>query len=455
MNYLILNGNPEAGAFDAYLDGLGQALRDKGHQVGRFELRGLGLGPCTGCWSCWWASPGVCARKDGIEDIHRAMVGADLVLWASPLILGNVSALLKTVQDRFVPLVHPYIELRGGESHHRPRYARDPDIGLIVAPGPEDGRADLELVRALFERFSRNSRGRLRLFATTETPASEVAASLSAPGEAGSIEADALREAAPRPGTVRSAAPAWFPGVRPRPVSTPVAGPRRLFLNGSPRGRESNSRLLLSWMAQGMAEAGVAGASEIPILDLARRAELPAQLMAVAKADEVLLVLPLYTDSVPAIVKAFLEGLAGLGREALRGKRLAIVVQSGFPESIHAETVARWLARATERLGFEGGGVLIRGGVEGIRIQPPSMTRRTREAFTAAGRELAGTGAFSPATAASIAGRRRWSPMGRLLIRLLSLTRMTNFYWDMNLRKHGAWERRFDAPYGEAYRAGV
>lgn len=442
MYCLIIDGNPALDGtgegFDRYLGGFASGLQSKGHRVGRFVLRELDLAFCTGCWACWWKTPGLCAFKDDIVALHREMTKADLIVWASPLILGNVSALLKTAQDRFVPMVHPYISIQDGECHHRPRYAREPDIGLIVGPGPDDGELDLALARGFFERFAKNAHGKFRLFATPNTPLAEaVEAALSGPELPAGADL-----------------PSWVADPAPRLA---VAGddadtvPRRLFVNGSPRGKASNSALLLSWIAKGMAAAGIADAASIPVVDLARKDGLGAQLEAFRDADEVIIALPLYTDSVPAIVKRFLEALAASEPADMRGKRVAFIIQSGFPEPVHSETAAAYLARAPARLGLTHAGTLVRGGIEGIRIQPESMTKKTREAFERAGREFAASGTFPPELARDIAGKRLLSPFGRTAFKALSLTGLTNFYWDMMLKRYGAFDKRFDAPYGEAF----
>jgi multimeric flavodoxin WrbA len=445
MYCLIIDGNPAldgAGeGFDRYVGGFASGLQSKGHKVGRFVLRELDLAFCTGCWACWWKTPGLCAFKDDIVALHREMTKADLIVWASPLILGNVSALLKTAQDRFVPMVHPYISIQDGECHHRPRYARAPDIGLIVAPDPDDGELDLALARSFFERFAKNAHGKFRLFATPDMPLAEaIEAALSGPEL-----------------PVGAELPSWI--AHPAPRLTAAAGgvdtgPRRLFVNGSPRGRESNSALLLSWIAKGMAAAGIADAASIPVVDLARKGGLAAQIEAFLGADEVVIAFPLYTDSVPAIVKRFLEALSVRGPVEIQGKRVAFVIQSGFPEPVHSETVAAWVARAAGRLGLTHAGTLVRGGIEGIRIQPANMTKKTREAFERAGREFAASGTFPPELARDIAGKRLLSPIGRAAFKLISLTGLTNFYWNMMLKRNGAFDKRFDAPYGPAYTEG-
>ena len=175
MHCLVLNGNPQPSGFDDYLARFARALEQRGHAAERIELRRRNLRYCAGCWTCWWKTPGLCALKDDMADIYPKMVQADLVLWASPLVVGTISALLKKVQDRFVPIAHPYIELVDGECHHRHRYAHNADLGVIVEPTAEDTDVDLAITRELFQRFSRNTRTRLRLFATTATPVEEAA----------------------------------------------------------------------------------------------------------------------------------------------------------------------------------------------------------------------------------------------------------------------------------------
>jgi multimeric flavodoxin WrbA len=173
MQCLILNGNPNPSPFDDYLTRFAAALGERGHHAERIDLRDANLHYCVGCWTCWWKTPGRCAIKDDMVALYPKMVQAELIVWASPLVLGTVSALTKQVQDRFVPLAHPYIELVDGECHHRHRYAHNADLGLIVEPTADDREADLAIVREFFARFSRNTRTRLRLFATPATPIEE------------------------------------------------------------------------------------------------------------------------------------------------------------------------------------------------------------------------------------------------------------------------------------------
>ena len=222
---------------------------------------------------------------------------------------------------------------------------------------------------------------------------------------------------------------------------------KRLVLNGSPRGHRSNSRIIISWIMDGFSEAG---AAEPPVTDLARTRNLEEQRQAFLEAEEVLLVFPLYTDSVPAVVKGFIDSLEDADPARLSGKRLAIVVHSGFPESVHSEPVVRYLRRLCQRLRMICAGTAIKGGSEGFRVMPGSMTKKPRLLFTALGRGLAGEGRFPDHVTERLARPRRLSVISRILLNLLRLTGLANMYWKIMLKNHHAWERRFDRPYAEA-----
>jgi NAD(P)H-dependent FMN reductase len=220
----------------------------------------------------------------------------------------------------------------------------------------------------------------------------------------------------------------------------------RLLLNGSPRGKDANSRKILSWIAQGLEQAGMVAP---PIVDLAPDPTRADHLRAFLDADEVVFVFPLYTDSMPGLVKAFLEGIAVADRSRLQGKRVAFIIQSGFPEGIHTEALGNYLARVCERLGFVHLGTLRKGGIEGIRMMPPKAVAKIQARFVAAGNELGATGTFSPELIRAMAEPRTFGWTGRTIIRLLARIGLINFYWNRKLKEHGAFGRRFDMPYLE------
>ncbi len=67
-------------------------------------------------------TPGECVAKDDSALVCRELVRSDLALFASPVIMGFPSALLKKTGEKLIPLIHPYFAIDRGEVHHRARY---------------------------------------------------------------------------------------------------------------------------------------------------------------------------------------------------------------------------------------------------------------------------------------------------------------------------------------------
>lgn len=150
---VILNGNPkqENVGFDDYCEKLKVRLEEKGNQVSLIKLRDRKIGDCIGCYSCWLKTPGVCALKDDHEVILKAYVHSDLVLLASPVIMGFVSAELKKATDRLIPLCHPYLCVNGDRMAHYPRYGKTAQVGLLLEKSSTDEESALQLIHASYK----------------------------------------------------------------------------------------------------------------------------------------------------------------------------------------------------------------------------------------------------------------------------------------------------------------
>ena len=182
MNIVILNGSPAPAddELDRYTKELETALGETGHCVRSFKLREMDIRHCTGCWSCWWATPGLCAQRDDMPDIYRAVMKSDLVVFASPVIMGFVSALLKRANERLIPLIHPYLQMAGGECHHRGRYDRYPHLGLLLRKGPDTDDEDIKIISDIYRREALNFRSAFRFTALTDQSVREVCRAITA-----------------------------------------------------------------------------------------------------------------------------------------------------------------------------------------------------------------------------------------------------------------------------------
>jgi len=106
MKVIVLHGSPRKGMNSDTLAGeLLRGLAETGdHEVKHFYINEMSIKPCQGCLSCA-SSPGHrCAVDDDMGLIYDAYRDADLVVWASPMYWGYITAQMKTVQDRMESL---------------------------------------------------------------------------------------------------------------------------------------------------------------------------------------------------------------------------------------------------------------------------------------------------------------------------------------------------------------
>ena len=159
---IILNGHPtgEDQAYLQYIKALVIALGEDGASVECINLQEKDIRYCTGCWSCWWATPGRCIFKDDMEEIYPKVMAADQLLYISPMIAGYVSAEVKRAMDRMIPLLHPYIDVVQGECHHRKRYDHYPSLALIVQQEADTDEEDMAIVKEFMTRLALNFRSR-------------------------------------------------------------------------------------------------------------------------------------------------------------------------------------------------------------------------------------------------------------------------------------------------------
>lgn len=212
------------------------------------------------------------------------------------------------------------------------------------------------------------------------------------------------------------------------------------IINGSPRYKNSNSTLLIDQFLKGFSSMSNIALSYVVGTENKKKA-----LADFADSDTVLIIFPLYTDCMPGIVKEFFEAMVEV--EKSTQKKVGFIVQSGFPESIHSEALERYLEKFTKRLGHHYLGTVIKGGVEGIKIMPPGMTKKLFSQFEKLGSYFAEFHNFDPQIMKQLRKPYKFSASRNFFFKLISKTGLTNFYWDMNLKKNNAYEQRFDKPF--------
>lgn len=154
MKILILNGT-FGNRYDSALERAVTFYEAQHHEVEAIKIEDLNIAFCTGCWSCWVKTPGRCAHNDDTQKLLPKVIQSDLVIHFTENSVGFATSMTKKIMDKFVPLVHPYIELVDGESHHVKRYEKYPEMGLIFVDD-EMNEKDFQLTKNIFDRTALN-----------------------------------------------------------------------------------------------------------------------------------------------------------------------------------------------------------------------------------------------------------------------------------------------------------
>jgi len=172
VKVLVLNANPKAeyDKFDLYLKALQHTLENEKHETKLIMLRSLQLHDCIGCYTCWVKTPGICCFDDGIDEILKEYLAADIVIYASPVIMSYVSALLKRVTDRMLPVMHPFLKLKEDRMSHFLRYSHYPKPFLLLDSCENSDEAGSSFIKAVY----RNSQRGLPEILSTKQDAKEI-----------------------------------------------------------------------------------------------------------------------------------------------------------------------------------------------------------------------------------------------------------------------------------------
>jgi multimeric flavodoxin WrbA len=120
MKVVAINSSPMMGKGNTaliltpFLAGMEKA----GAEVRLFHTMKLEIRPCQGEFHCWTRHPGECFQDDDVGDLLEEMKGAEVWVFASPVFVDGISGPLKTLLDRMIPLIQPYVEMRDDHSRH-------------------------------------------------------------------------------------------------------------------------------------------------------------------------------------------------------------------------------------------------------------------------------------------------------------------------------------------------
>ena len=141
MKVLALNSSPRSegqSKTGIMLNRLVLGMRDAGAEVEVVDLRKKTIRNCSGCFTCWTKTPGLCIHKDDMSsELFPKFIESDLVVYATPLYHFTVNATMKTFIERTLPILQPFFEESGEATKHPLRHEFPKSVVLSVAGFPE------------------------------------------------------------------------------------------------------------------------------------------------------------------------------------------------------------------------------------------------------------------------------------------------------------------------------
>lgn len=100
MKIVVLKGSPNRhGSSNMLAESFSRGAVEAGHEIIEIDAAHADLSPCVGCVHCGYE--GECSLSDDMDIFRKQILGADMMVFVTPLYYYGMSAQLKTLIDRF------------------------------------------------------------------------------------------------------------------------------------------------------------------------------------------------------------------------------------------------------------------------------------------------------------------------------------------------------------------
>jgi len=158
MKIIAFNGSPRGKRGNTYImvEEFLKGAEEAGAQVEQVLLVEKKISNCRGCFRCWVKTPGECVIDDDMKLLLERIMVIDVIVFATPLYVDNVTGIMKNFMDRILPLGDPHlVKDEKGECRHPARHGKTPKIAVISNCGfPE--QSQFQVLQLLFKRVARN-----------------------------------------------------------------------------------------------------------------------------------------------------------------------------------------------------------------------------------------------------------------------------------------------------------
>jgi len=158
MRITAFNGSPRAerGNTHVMVEAFLAGAREAGAETDNVFLAKKKIAPCIACYACWMKTSGKCSQRDDMDELLDTVIASDVVVFATPVYVDNVTGIMKNFMDRLIAIGDPHWERdENGECRHLMRNPKPAKIAVISNCGfPQ--QSHFQVLRLYYRRVARN-----------------------------------------------------------------------------------------------------------------------------------------------------------------------------------------------------------------------------------------------------------------------------------------------------------